>query len=600
MKYLIYLSISMNLLLFISCQKKQAIFINKKFNNTIIIDEWKVIGPFTFNTKIQADTNTFNNKDLELFGIDENCFDEEDFKKIENPEYKPFIFKSPHSVTNIFDHLSKDDNKQNKSNIYLYTNIESECEQEVVFIFDGSSSYKVWLNKERVLDVFNKENTVKYGEYFLRIKLHKGKNTLFVKLNRGSNQYSWCFLAIISSIKEGKSIWREKYLSDFVYDPQVSDSLNLYLGPYKYAQLQIKDLNNRKIFSTSLHNKLNQKNISISFHNLKDGFYNARLVLENNSIDEIIYKGDIQNFINNTKLKIDKSNYNNQVRNDLNAAVNRLDFLISRQDDRSEAGKKYYHRNIIFYSKNLSDLIEYVTINNNTKYFTGTIIKTFYQDNIDKIQYYMFHVDKKTIKKELALILFIPYEINEESLPESWYIGNLDAITFDIKNAERYNFALVWPFLKGKDYKTSDEAVKEIRDIINRIREDYNIDTSQIYLNGECVGGQRALLIGAKASNLFAGISVKSPITITEGIGENPYNHIHLLKHMPIAIRHGIYDNTVAIKETRHFVMKVRNEGIPLKYTETKSGHINITNIDRIYNFTFFDSIRNSKTHIHP
>lgn len=101
------------------------------------------------------------------------------------------------------------------------------------------------------------------------------------------------------------------------------------------------------------------------------------------------------------KDKITKSIYKDKIRNELNAAINRLDFLISRQDSRSEEGKRYYHRNIIFYSKNLLDLMEYIDKHGDTKNFTGTILKAFYESKNDKVQHYLFHVDKNTIKNKL-------------------------------------------------------------------------------------------------------------------------------------------------------------------------------------------------------
>lgn len=598
MKNYIYIIISINLVCFISCKKEHYIFIEKDFNNTIIIEGWKAIGPFKFDTITQTGANSFYNKDLELYGVDEDNFNESDLKKIEISECKVISIKNTYDIINLFDYISGNNTIQDLSNFYLYTNIESECEQEVTFIFDGSSSYNIWLNKEKILSVLNKENTVKYGEYFLRIQLKKGKNSLFIKVNRGNNQYSWCFLGVITSTKKGKTIWKEKYSSDFVKDPQISDSIKVYLGPHKYAQLQIKDLNYVDIFSTPIYNKYNQKPQSISSRNLADGFYITRLIIENDSIDEIIYKGDIISFINKMRIKIKKTNYKDQIRDELNTIINRLDFLISRLDNRSEAGTKYYHRNIIFYSKNLLDLMEYVMIHNDTKNFSGTILKTFYESGNDKIQHYLFHVDKKTLKNKLSLIIFIPYEINEKSLPESWYIGNLDPITLDIKDAEQYNFALAWVFLKGPEYSTSNEAICEIRDVINAVKKDYNIDENQIYLNGECVGGSRALLIAAKASKLFAALSVKSPITMKGKKGEKPYEHIQFLNDMPIAIRHGIYDNRVSIKDTRSFVEAAKKAGVSINYTETLSSHISITNIDRRYNFVFFDSIRAAKLQI--
>ena len=164
-----------------SCRKNSTLIIKKGFNGILTIKEWKVIGAFEFDTLKQKANKTFQNKDLESFWINEENFEESDFDKFNGSKLKPFVVECPNSPVRLFDHFDKK-TINNKSNCYLFTTIYCECDQEVVFMFDGSRNYKVWINKVQVLEVLNKENTIKNGDRFFRIKLHKGNNTVFAIL----------------------------------------------------------------------------------------------------------------------------------------------------------------------------------------------------------------------------------------------------------------------------------------------------------------------------------------------------------------------------------------------------------------------------------
>ena len=575
-----------------ACHKKNASFIvQKDFKGVLAVKEWNAIGPFEFDTLKQQPQNTFQNRDLALFGVDEENFEATDSVKFSNSKFKPFVIHCPNSSVKLFEHIDKKF-LRNKSNFYLYTTVYSECEKEVVFMFDGSRNYKVWVNKKQVLEVLNKENTIKNCDRFLWIKLRKGNNTVFVKANRGTNQYSWGILMVVAPENMAQKIFKENYLTDFVNDPFVSDSLSIYLGPYTDARLKVTDFDNKVNLDKKCFNKY-QRSFFVKCSELHDGLYLAKLFLGQDSIEELIYKGKMFEYIKNLKYEAQKLRCEKDAFEDIKVAIDRLDFLLEKMNERSESEIRYYHRNLLYYARNLDALINYVKKNKNDKLFPGTILKTYYSKEDSKVYQFMFHANKNLVnEKPMPLILFVPYALVDESMSRSWYIGNLDQIALDKRNADNYGFAVAWPFMKGKTYQTSKDAIDDTKNVLRVLKKDYNLDTAQIYLNGECVGGQRALLLAEKCPDWFAGISVRAPITMQGTNEDRPIDFVQNLYNVPVCIQHGMDDDRVPIRDTRNFAAEAQKNGQKIKVMETETGHLSFTDDERRFNFVYFDSLK--------
>jgi poly(3-hydroxybutyrate) depolymerase len=56
-------------------------------------------------------------------------------------------------------------------------------------------------------------------------------------------------------------------------------------------------------------------------------------------------------------------------------------------------------------------------------------------------------------------------------------------------------------------------GIDDMKEVLKRLKKDYYIDTSKIFLNGNCVGGQRALLVAENCPDYFSGIAVTSPMS---------------------------------------------------------------------------------------
>jgi hypothetical protein len=569
-----------------ACHKNTGLIIEKNFNGRLYIKEWKAIGPFEFDTLRQYSWFTYDNKDLKPFGIDEENFEESDFNKLASSKFKAFIIPCRNnSMVKLLDYVDKEKLK-NKSSFYLYTNVYSEVETEVVFIIDGSSSYKIWVNKKEILEELHKWSTSKIGDRFVRVHLHKGNNSVFAKVNRSSNEHSWALSMVVASENEANKVYKWNYLRSFVTSPYVSDSLNLYFGHHSQARLQIIDENNNPVMDTVCHTN-SQKSVCVNSKQLQNGLHLAKLYIGLDTLQEYIFKGNLSNFIAQLKAQVQHLKCGKPALEDMKTVIARIDFLLeSKYPD---------HRNILFYTNMLNHLLTYVKKNNNDSLIPGTIFKTYYSKEDNKVVPYLFHTNKECVMGDgLPLIIFVPYASNEESLLRSWYISNLDQIEVDIKFCDNSGFALAWPFLKGKNY-THEAAYEEIKEVIKSIRNNYNIDTTKIYLEGECVGGQRALLLAERCPDLFSGVVVRAPVTL-QGEGNSiPINFVQNLFNIPVCIKHGKDDKTVSINDTKKFIKKAQEVGNEIKFIEEETGHLELSRDERRYAFEYLDSLKNYK-----
>jgi len=97
------------------CRKNSSLIIQKNFTGMLTANEWKVIGAFEFDSLKQKANNTFQNKDLKSFGINEESFEESDFDKFNGSKLKPFVVECRNSPVRLFDHFDK----KAKNNYYF-------------------------------------------------------------------------------------------------------------------------------------------------------------------------------------------------------------------------------------------------------------------------------------------------------------------------------------------------------------------------------------------------------------------------------------------------------------------------------------------------
>jgi len=255
------------------------IHVPAELDSIIEIKNWLALGPFEFDTLKTHPTQSFFIEDLKPFGITEGTIDEIAIKKLLEEGVPGFMIKTPSSRVRLFNYVV--DSIEVKSNLYLVTRIISAKAQDVSFMIDGSNSYAAWLNGEKFIEIRGKYSNVKIGDRFINVSLREGENMLFVKVNRSANVYSWDLVFNISSNREAKRVFCINYSSDFVRNPVVTDSLDIYTGPFMSGKVEVTDLEDKIIHAASFENQnTNFKPFVVSdLGGLKEGFYKVRLTV---------------------------------------------------------------------------------------------------------------------------------------------------------------------------------------------------------------------------------------------------------------------------------------------------------------------------------
>jgi cellulose synthase (UDP-forming) len=565
-----------------------SIPVPKNFDKLIEIKKWFAIGPFSFDPVRQSPIKAFSNTDLKRFGIDEDDFVSDDIKKLDRLTGNMFLINDSTSFVRLFGYVGTYPNIERLSNFYLFTAIDCEDEVDATLIFDGSNSYKLWLNGVLLEEKRGKLNINKVGDRFVNVSLKKGKNILLAKVNRGTNLKSWDFVCGIATAEIAKDIYRANYLGDFVVNPIVNDSLAVYTGPYNKAVLRITDDYGDIAVVDSLSSS-NWFTVSLP-GDMAGGFYNCCLYLGSDSIVEDIYKGDYRDFVGAMDAEVRSTGLSGN--NDIMANFARVEFLNNETvGDNSPDELRRLNRNRVYWGRALSEMVENVSDNGEINDLTGTFLLTYSEGNDSAVYSFVSHVGNQLpLKGNIPVIFAVPYALTGDYMPEDWYTGNLDQIMNDNNLADQYGFALVWLYSGGKDYSPLT-ADKDLRFALEKIRSLYDIDTTRLFLMGDCEGGRRAMALARDNPGLFRGIATTSPLTLTGNGDIAPIEYAGKLAKIPMIIRHGKHDEEAGIENSLRFVTVANKLGFYPELIVTENSHISFERDYREYSFAFFDSI---------
>ena len=552
--------------LFWGCSKRKfsywpQIDVSVALDSIIEIKKWFALGPFEFDPQTIDPDMSFLINDMKQYRIAEGTIDNAAVRKLLSHGVSGFNIDENTPKIRMFNYIS--DSIENKSNVYLVASLYSDSYKEVTLMTDGSNSYSAWLNGKKLVEEREKYQTNKMSEKFINVLLKEGDNILFVKVNRGHNMNSWDFICAVSSRREAEQIFRINYRGDFVLNPIVNDSLEVYTGPYHSGEIRICDENGHVVANGSFDNQdtNNEPFIISALQGLKEGFYKTFLIIGGETMEEIIYRGDFNNYVKHIIINDSSPNID-----DLKAAKRLTDFLNDRDPNPvSKSEIRYTNRLKVFWG------YAFHRMYNNAD--TPTLLLT-YDDGSGNSGEFIFHYGNNR-QPNTPLMIVVPYALEFDSLYQDWYIRNLDPIETYNALADQYGFALAYIYAGGKNY-TAAKTEKEITAVINRLAIKYDIDKSNIFIYGECEGGRRALVQLSLTPEKYAACAVIAPLTIFGGADGVPINLIPLMGNTPVIIKHGIYDEVASVENSRKFVAEAQKLGLPVNYIETNDSHLQI------------------------
>ena len=106
---------------------------------------------------------------------------------------------------------------------------------------------------------------------------------------------------------------------------------------------------------------------------------------------------------------------------------------------------------------------------------------------------------------------------------------------------------------------------QDVMQVLARVRRDYRIDESRIYLMGHSMGAIGTWFLGAKYPDIWAALGTVA------GVG-NPQSMARM-KHIPQFVVHGDADPTVSVSGSRAMVAEMKNLAVDHVYIEVPGGN---------------------------
>lgn len=112
----------------------------------------------------------------------------------------------------------------------------------------------------------------------------------------------------------------------------------------------------------------------------------------------------------------------------------------------------------------------------------------------------------------------------------------------------------------------SELSEKDVMNVFDIVRKEFNIDPDRIYLWGHSMGGGGTYHLAAKYPGIWAALAVAAPGPAAK------VEQLERFKNIPILVLQGDADRTVSPTGTRDTVAKMKQLGMECVYVEVKGG----------------------------
>ncbi|MFK7865632.1 MAG: prolyl oligopeptidase family serine peptidase [Pseudohongiellaceae bacterium] len=119
------------------------------------------------------------------------------------------------------------------------------------------------------------------------------------------------------------------------------------------------------------------------------------------------------------------------------------------------------------------------------------------------------------------------------------------------------------------DMEDGQRSEQDVLNVLQLVRDEFEIDSNRIYLWGHSMGGAGTYHIAAKYPEIWAGLGVAAPAPEADA----PMNEIlNSIKDLPIFVLQGDQDDAVPVERTRAWVKKMQELGMQHVYVEIPGG----------------------------
>ena len=159
--------------------------------------------------------------------------------------------------------------------------------------------------------------------------------------------------------------------------------------------------------------------------------------------------------------------------------------------------------------------------------------------------------------QEHGYIVVAPYGYNERGWYGSRGYGNKFARRFWNRKQATTN----------EPENLGELSEKDVFNVMEIVRKEFNIDDDRIYLAGHSMGGGGTLHIALKTPEIWAGLAPMSP-----AIYSSP-DKLENVRHLPFIVVQGDKDRLVPVAIARNWVKKMDELGITHEYIEIPGGN---------------------------
>jgi predicted peptidase len=119
--------------------------------------------------------------------------------------------------------------------------------------------------------------------------------------------------------------------------------------------------------------------------------------------------------------------------------------------------------------------------------------------------------------------------------------------------------------------KLHEASEKDVMNVLDMIRKEFNVDPNRTYLMGHSMGGAGTIYLGVKYASLWAAIGAEAPATAPAGMTPDTFS-LEPAKNVPMMIVQGDMDTLVPVAGARLWIEKMKELKIPHEYVEVAGG----------------------------
>jgi poly(3-hydroxybutyrate) depolymerase len=112
---------------------------------------------------------------------------------------------------------------------------------------------------------------------------------------------------------------------------------------------------------------------------------------------------------------------------------------------------------------------------------------------------------------------------------------------------------------------------KDVMNVLDMIRKEFNVDENRTYLMGHSMGGAGSIYLGVKYASIWAAVGAEAPATAPAGLTPDNYS-LEPAKNIPMIIVQGDMDMLVPVAGTRLWIYKMKELNMAYQYVEVPGG----------------------------